>query len=254
MSNVMSRPVRLSLIKASAVIFSTAIGFLFFALSWQFCRELPPTIAVFGSIGGLSILVTTMYASVTAGAELNWTAIVSGSAVGALGVGCWCLSQATLLSPLPHTILIPLALSTVAVAAMLEIYPSDPFPDTRHFYSTSGFVSVVHMLQGVFLFLVVLPSCIAWTWPRPFATALIGSTFVLWQLWGGCPLTMAENRLRVREGKAAIPPEEGFIKDVLDRWGIPVWGNTIAAALHGIGFCLCGWWGIEWLMSVFSAR
>jgi hypothetical protein len=63
---------------------------------------------------------------------------------------------------------------------------------------------------------------------------------------------MAENKLRVREGKQIIPPEEGFIKDVLDRWGTPVWGKAIAAALHGIGICLCSWWGIEWLMSLFS--
>jgi hypothetical protein len=65
---------------------------------------------------------------------------------------------------------------------------------------------------------------------------------------------MAENKLRVREGKHIIPPEEGFIKDALDRWGIPVWGKAVAAGLHGIGICLCSWWGIEWLMSLFSHR
>jgi hypothetical protein len=160
-------------------------------------------------------------------------------------MGGWWFNQTSLLSPLPHTILIPLTLSSVTVAATVKNHPN-------HVYSTSRFVSVVHLLQGAFLFGVVLPSCIVWKWPRPFAAALICSAVVLWQLWGGCPLTMAENKLRVREGKQIIPPEEGFIKDVLDRWGIPVWGKAIAAALHGIGIGLCSWWGIEWLMSLFS--
>src|SRR5678816_93094 len=96
--------------------------------------------------------------------------------------------------------------------------------------------------------------CMAWKWPRPFAAALICSAFVLWQLWGGCPLTMAENKFRVREGKPIIPPEEGFIKEVLDGWGVPGWGKAVAVALRGIGYGLCGWWGIEWLMSMFSRR
>ena len=142
--------------------------------------------------------------------------------------------------------------SSLTVAATVRHSPNHASRDTRNFFSTSRFVSVVHLLQGTFLFGVVLPACIAWKWPRPFAAALICSAFVLWELWGGCPLTMAENKLRAREGKAIIPPEEGFIKDVLDRCGIPVWGNAIAAALHGIGICLCSWWGIEWLMSLFS--
>jgi uncharacterized protein DUF2784 len=248
----MSRAIRHSLRTAAAVIFSTAIGFLFVALFWQLCRGVPPKFAVFAFIGGLSLLVTTIYASVTAGAELNWNAVSSGGAVGVLAMGSWWLSQSSLLSPLPHTILIPLVFSSLTVAATVENRPNHLSRDTRHFYSTSHFVSVVHLLQGAFLFGVVLPGCIAWKWPRPFAAALICSTFVLWQLWGGCPLTMAENKLRAREGKAIIPPEEGFIKDVLDQWGVPVWGKTIAAALHGIGFCLCSWWGIEWLMSLLS--
>jgi Protein of Unknown function (DUF2784) len=246
----MSRGVHLSLRVAAAVTFSTAIGFLVAALFWQICRGLPAKTAVFTCIGVLSILVTAIYASVSAGAELNWKAVSTGSAVGALGMGGWWMSQSNLLSPLPHTFVVPLMFSGVAAAATVENYSSRS-RKTRQFYRTSGFVSVVHLLQGVFLFGVVLPGCIAWKWPRPFAAALIGSAFVLWELWGGCPLTMAENKLRVREGRAIIPPEEGFIKDVLDHWGIPVWGNTIAAVLHGIGFCLCSWWGIEWLMSLF---
>lgn len=241
---------RVSLRNAAAVIFSTAIGFLVVALFWQLARELPPTIALFAFVGGLSILVTTMYASVTAGAELNWNAISSGGGVGLLAMGSWWMSQTNLLSPLPHTILIPLTLSSVTAAATVKRLPSRA--STHRFYSTSRFVSVVHLLQGVFLFGVVLPTCIAWKWPRPYAAALICSAFVLWPSWGGCPLTMAENKLRLREGKAIIPPEEGFIKNVLDRWGVPLWGQAISAALHGIGVCLCSWWGIEWLMSLFS--
>jgi hypothetical protein len=250
----MSRAMRLSARTAAAVIFSTAIGFLFVALIWQLCRGLPPTFAVFASIGALSLAVTTIYASVTAGAVLNWKAVSSGGAVGVLAMGSWWLGQSRLLSPLPHSILIPLAFSSLTVAATVGDHQSHLSQDARHFYSTSRFVSMVHVLQGAFLFGVVLPGCIVWKWPRPFAAALICSAFVLWQLWGGCPLTMAENELRVREGKPIIPPEEGFIKDVLDGWGVPVWGKGIAVALHGIGFGLCTWWGVEWLMSFFSQR
>jgi hypothetical protein len=248
----MSQVIRFSLRTAAAVIFSTAIGFLFVALFWQLCRGLPPTFAVFACIAALSLLVTTIYASVTAEAALNWNAVASGGATGVLAMGGWWLSRTSLPSPLPHSILLPLLFSSLTVAAAVKHHPSHLDEDRRHFYNTSRFVSVVHVLQGIFLFGVVLPGCIAWKWPRPFAAALICSAFVLWQFWGGCPLTMAENRLRKREGKAIIPPEEGFIKDVLDGWGVPVWGKAIAYALHGIGFCLCSWWGIEWLMSVFS--
>jgi hypothetical protein len=245
----MSRAIRVSLRTAAAVIFSTAIGFLFAALLWQLCRGLPPKMTVFAAIGALSILVTSIYAALTAGGELNWNAVSSGGGVGILGMGSWWMSQANLLSPLPHTILIPLTLSSVTAAAAVKSLPSRA---THRFYRTSRFVSVVHLLQGVFLFGIVLPTCIVWTWPRPFAAALICSAFVLWPLWGGCPLTMAENKLRLREGKAIIPPEEGFIKNVLDRWGVPLWGQALSSALHGIGVCLCSWWGIEWLMSLFS--
>jgi len=248
----MSRPISSSLRTAAAVVFSTAIGFLTAALFWQLCRGLPPKAAVFASIAGLSLFVTTIYASVTAGAELNWNAVSIGCAPGVVGMGCWWVSQTSLLSPLPYTILIPLMFSSLTVAASVKNQPNPLAGGPRRFYSTSRFVSVVHLLQGAFLFGVVLPGCIAWKWPRPFAVALIGSAFALWQFWGGCPLTMAENKLRAREGKAIIPPEEGFIKDVLDKWGIPVWGKAIAAALHGIGIGLCSWWGIEWLLSLFS--
>jgi hypothetical protein len=250
----MSRGMRLSARTAAAVIFSTAIGFLFVALIWQLCRRMTPTFAVFASIGALSLLVTTIYASVTVGAELNWSAVSSGGAVGVLAMGSWWLSQSSLLSPLPHSILIPLAFSSLTVAATVGDDPRHLSRDARLFFSTSRFVSVVHVLQGVFLFGVVLPGCIAWKWPRPFAAALICSAFVLWQLWGGCPLTMAENKFRVREGKPIIPPEEGFIKEVLDGWGVPGWGKAVAVALRGIGYGLCGWWGIEWLMSIVSRR
>ena len=74
----MSRAIHYSLRTATAVIFSTAIGFLFVALFWQLFRGLPATLAVFASVGALSLLVTTIYGSVTAGAELNWNAVSSG--------------------------------------------------------------------------------------------------------------------------------------------------------------------------------
>jgi len=240
-----------SLRTAAGIIFSTAIGFLVLALFWQFCHTLPPKAPVFVSLVAFSLLVTTIYASVTTNAELNWNAVSIGCAAGVVAMGCWRLGQTGLLSPLPHTVLIPLMVTSVTVAASAKNLAGAYPQDARHFFETSRFVSAVHMLQGAFLFGVVLPSCIAWKWPRPFAAALICSAFALWQFWGGCPLTMAENTLRAREGKPIIPPEEGFIRDVFDRWGIPGWGKAVAAALHVIGICLCSWWGVEWLMSLF---
>jgi hypothetical protein len=245
----MSERVRLWLRNTAAVTFSTGIGFLVVALSWQFCRNLQPAFAVFVCIAAFAIFVTAMYASVTTGAELNWSAISNGSALGFVSIGGWVLAQKALVSPIPHTVLIPLTLSSLTVAATVDKRPA---AESTRFYNTSRFVCVVHLLQGMFLFGIVLPSCIAWNWPRPFAAGLICSAFVLWPMWRGCPLTMAENKLRVREGKEIIPPEEGFIKDFLEQLGIPVWGKTIAAVLHGIGICLCGWWGIEWLLSLLS--
>jgi hypothetical protein len=246
---LMSERMRLWLRNAAAVTFSTGIGFLVTALFWQFCRNLQPGIPAFACIGGFSIFVTALYSSVTTGAELNWNAISNGTAFGFVSIGGWALTQKAPLSPIPLTALIPFTLSSLTVAATVDKHSAE---ESTRFYNTSRFVSIVHLLQGIFLFGIVLPSCFIWKWPRPFAAALICSAFVLWPMWRGCPLTMAENKLRAREGKEIIPPEEGFIKDFLGRIGIPVWGRTVATTLHGIGIGLCSWWGIEWLVSLFN--
>src|SRR5262245_46428722 len=142
---------------AAAVIFSTAIGFLVIGLIWQFCRELAPKLTVFASIGSLSILVAAIYTSLTVVAELNWNAMSGGCSIGIAAMGSWSLAQPALLSPVPHTLLIPLGLSTLTVAATVGRFP---FRERPSVFNTSRFVSVVHLLQGVFLFAIVLPSSI----------------------------------------------------------------------------------------------
>lgn len=241
----MSRSVAVLLRNAAAVIFSTAISFLVMALMWQLCSDLPAQLAVFAALAVVSILAAAMYGSVSAGAQLNWNCISSAAGIGLVAMCGWWLAHGHIPSPLPYTILIPLTLSTLAAVGSVEWLPPQ---EALHFFSGSRFVSLVHLLQGGFLFGIALPGSIAWKWPRPFAAALVYSAFVLWRIWGGCPLTLAENKLRIQEGKAVIPPNEGFIRDTVGRWGIPVSGQAVAAALHGIGISLCVWWGIEWLM------
>jgi hypothetical protein len=98
------------------------------------------------------------------------------------------------------------------------------------------------------LFSMALPASLFWEWTRPYVVAVTISAFGLWKLWGACPVTLVENEARAREGLSIMPPQSGFIPDVLGRLGISVSGELVGLLLYGIGFSLCGWFGVEWLL------
>ena len=45
-----------------------------------------------------------------------------------------------------------------------------------------------------------------------------------------------------------MPPDSGFIPDVLARFGVAVTRtNGRRLVFYGIGFSLCGWFGLSWM-------
>ena len=224
----------------AGTVFSTAIGFLLMTLVWQVCSE--PSALLLSSV--LALVVAAMYASFTVAAELNWPATLSGGVLGTVALGLvWSVGGPS--PPVPAAVLIPMTIATTTAAAFVELVPGRGY---IRFFSRARFVSLVHLLQGVFLFGALLPACLAWTWPRPFAAALICSAFVLWEVWHDCPLNIAENKLRMLEGKAAIPHDQGFTSHLLAQWGMPVSDKAVTAGLHALGVSLCIWWGMDYAM------
>jgi len=45
-----------------------------------------------------------------------------------------------------------------------------------------------------------------------------------------------------------MPPDSGFIPDVLANIGVHVPGQSVTLALYVVGFSLCGWIGLTWLL------
>ena len=230
----------------AAVVYSTTLGFLVFGLFWQtFSGWLPSgAVIVVGAV--LAIRVTTLFSSMTAAATLNWRAIWIGGGVGLATLAGWWLSGVDFdLDRPPRILMVPLLLASLAVVATAGALPS---PKTAHFYHSARFARLLHSLQGLLLFGAVLPASLFWEWTRPYAVGVMLSAFLLWKLWGGaCPVTLTENEARAREGLPIIPPDSGFIPDVLAHFGIAVSGNTVALVLYGLCFSLCGWFGLTWL-------
>lgn len=228
---------------AVAATFSIAIGFLVAGLFWQtFKGLLAPGVVI--AIGGvLAIRVTTLFASMTSAAVLNWKAIWIGGGTGVAALIVWWPSPGPLDTEPPLIVLVPILLSTLVVVATARTLPS---PTTTHFYHSSRFARGLHFLQGAILFFMALPASLVWHWTRPYVAALTMSSFGLWKLWGGCPVTLVENAALAREGRPIMPPDQGFIPDVLSSLGISASGNAVGLVLYGIGLSLCGWFGIEW--------
>jgi hypothetical protein len=229
---------------AAGAVFSTSIGFLFLAFASERVWGLSGPPSGLLAVAVLSVVIAAMYASVTTGAMLDRDAIRWGSAVGAASLAPWWSADPGEQAAVPYLLLLPVTAAVLVVVGVRRM----PGRVEIHLFSRSRALYLMHALQGGFIFGLVLPGALTRPWPRPFAAALIGSAFVLWKMWNGCPLTIAENRLRVLEGKPAISVEEGFISHRLARWGISVSGRTVARGLRGLGFFLCGWWAIEWAL------
>lgn len=231
--------------RAAAVMYSAALGALVAGLFWQTFRAWLPEIVVLVTGGVLAIRVATLFASATAAAALNWKAIWIGGGGGLSALVGWWASQDSLPISPPPNMLAPIVVAAVIVAATAESLPSRK---GGHFYNTARFARMLHFLQGVLLFGMALPASLVWKWPRPYAAAIIVSAFALWKLWDACPVTLAENEARAREGKPIMPPNSGFVPDVFARLGVTVSGDTVGVLLYAIGVSLCGWFGIEWLI------
>lgn len=231
----------------AGVAYSAAIGFLVGALIWQTGRALLPPMATFLIGAILAVRVATLFASVTTAATLNGRAIWLGGAAGLIGVAATWPSPSALMAAASPIALTPLVAAAVAVAVAAATLPAPP---ASGYFTSAGFARFLHHLQGFILFGCVLPASLAWEWPRPHAAALIVSAFALWKLWSACPLTLAENEARRREGRAIMPPDSGFVPDVLARFGVTLSGNTVGLALYGLGLSLCSWWSVVWLIEM----
>jgi len=241
----MTAAMRLGLKIAAAFVYSAALGYLVAGLFWQtFNPWLPPSAVV--AIGAvLGIRVATLFASMTAAAVLNWKSIWIGGGAGvSVLLADWPATLGRHTDP-PPALLMPVLVATmvvVATAGRLRARKSS------HFYNSARFARSLHHLQGFLLFGAALPASLAWEWTRPYVVGVILSAFLLWELWdGACPVTLSENEARLREGLPVMPPGGGFIPDVLARFGIAVTGHTVALVFYGIGFSLCGWFGINWM-------
>lgn len=229
----------------AAVVYSTTIGYLVFGLFWfTFHRWLPPAVNL-AIASVLGIRVTALSASLTSIAMLNWQSIWLGTAAGVAAFVVAALGGIEPHAEPARILLVPVLITTITVVATAHRIPA---PVTSHFYHSSRFARFLHSLQGLILFVFSLPASILWAWTRPYVFAVTLSAFVLWKLWdGACPVTLAENAARTREGLPIMPPDSGFIPDVLARFGITVSGHAVGLFLYGLGVSLCSWIGYTWL-------
>ena len=230
---------------AAAVIYSASLGYLVAGLFWQVFHAWLPHLGVVAVGSVLGIRVATLWASMTAAAILNWKAIWIGGGAGMVALVALGPESVVGATEPPRVLLVPVLIASIGVSATAGTLQS---PKTGHFYHSSRFARFLHSLQGVLLFGAALPAFFAWEWTRPYSVGVVLSAFLLWELWdGACPVTLSENEARAREGLPVMPPDGGFIPDVLARFGIAVTGQTVALVFYGIGFSLCGWFGISWM-------
>ena len=230
----------------AAITYSTTLGYLVVGLWWQTVGGWLPPIAAIGIGGILAIRVTTLFASMAAAARLNWKAIWTGGGVGVAAFVGWFPSSAGFDADPPPTLLVPLLIASLVVVATAGTLRSST---TAHFYHSSRAARFLHSVQVLILFFAALPASLFWEWTRPYVVGATLSAFLLWQTWGGaCPVTLTENAARVREGLPIMPPESGFIPDVLARWGIVVPGSAVTLFLYSLGFSLCGWFALTWML------
>jgi hypothetical protein len=174
---------------------------------------------------------------------LNWKSIWIGGGTGVAALAVWGASAIRSHADPPRIILVPIVLSTLVVVATAGVLPARK---TTHFYNSARFARLLHFLQAVILFAMALPASLFWEWTRPYVVAVTISAFGLWKLWDACPVTLVENEALAREGLPIMPPQSGFIPDVLARFGISVSGELVGLVLYGIGLSVCGWFGVQW--------
>jgi len=230
----------------AALTYSTLLGYLVVGLFFYVFRRLLPPAFALGIGAVLAIRVTTLFASMTSAASLSWRSIWLGGVSGIVALLAWWPSPIDATGDPPRILLSPLLLSSTVVIVTARTFASPPTP---HLYHSARFARLLHSVQGFILFGSALPASLFWPWTRPCVVGVTLSALLLWQVWdGACPVTLAENAARLREGRPAMPPDSGFIPDVLANIGVRVPGQSVTLALYVVGFSLCGWIGLTWLL------
>jgi len=230
----------------TALTYSTLLGYLVVGLFFYVFRlVLPPGVALgVGAI--LAIRVTTLFASMAVAVSLSWRSIWLGGASGIVAMLAWWPSSVDAAGDPPRILLAPLVIASAVVIISAGALASPP---TAHVYHSARFARMLHSVQGFILFGAALPASLFWPWTRPYVVGVTLSALLLWQVWdGACPVTLTENAARQREGRPAMPPDSGFIPDVLANLGVHVPGQSVTLALYVVGFSLCGWIGLTYLL------
>ena len=231
----------------TAIVYATSLAYLVAGLFWQTFRSLLPATIAIGIGAVLAIRVAALFASMSIAATLNWKAIWIGTAAGIVALGVWWPSAVVVSADPPRILLMPLLIASAVGAGAAPLLQSSP---SSHFYHSSRFARFLHSVQLLILFFAALPASFFWMWTRPYLGAATLSAFALWQLWdGACPVTLTENSARMREGLPIMPPESGFVPDILARSGIIVSGDVVTVLLYALGFSVCGWFALTWWWS-----
>jgi len=230
----------------AALTYSTLLGYLVVGLFFYVFRSMvPPAVAL--AIGAiLAIRVTTLFASMAMVASLSWRQIWLGGASGLVALPAFWPSSIDAAGDPPGALMAPLLIAATAVILTARRPASAP---TSHFYHSARFARILHSIQGFILFGAALPASVFWPWTRPHVVGVTVSALLLWQVWdGACPVTLAENVARRREGRPAMPPDSGFIPDALANIGVHVPGHAVTLVLYVVGFSVCGWIGLTWVL------
>jgi len=186
-----------------------------------------------------------LFASMTSEASLNWRSIWLGGASGFVSLlAAWPSSIRSAGDP-PRALLAPLLIAASVVIVTAPTLTSTP---TSHFYYSARFARILHSVQGFILLGAALPASLFWSWTRPYVVGVTLSALLQWTVWdGACPVTLTENAARRREGRPVMP-HGGFIPEVLANIGIHVPGPAVTLVLYVVGFSLCGWIGLTWVL------
>jgi len=230
----------------SALTYSTLLGYLVVGLFFYVFRSMvaPAVALAVGAI--LAIRVTTLFASIAMVASFSWREIWFGGAGGLVALAASWPSSIDAAGDPPRGLIVPLVIAATAVVVTARRSASAP---ASRFYDSARFARILHSIQGFILFGAALPASLFWPWIRPHVVGVTLSALLLWQVWdGACPVTLAENVARRREGRPAMPPDSGFIPDVLANIGVHVPGHAVTLVLYVVGFSLCGWIGLTWVL------
>jgi hypothetical protein len=93
---------------------------------------------------------------------------------------------------------------------------------------------IVHASLIVLIFLGILLS-IKVRWFRPVESLILLTAVVTWSIYGGCPLTLAENYLRLQTTHPIPLAQVGFIPYYVRQWfGLEISNFTFIALTYAV--------------------